>query len=67
MATRRDYEVLAAAILLAEAYTAQDERMKARVAHSIADALRAENPGFRKFQFISACGVTTITPLVTNG
>jgi hypothetical protein len=55
--TRRDYELLHAAISRVRGLTPDAVNMRREVAESIADALAQANPRFERDRFLRDCGV----------
>lgn len=57
--TRKDYEMLAAAIKDAPVFYAEGREAKLSVAESIADMLTKQSTGFDRALFLRNCGVTS--------
>ena len=58
--TKKDYELIAAAVRENAALTRRDDAFKAAVADvagSLAVALASDNPRFDRARFLAACGV----------
>lgn len=62
--TRKDYELIAAALARAN-FTATRESLSAKtvalVSYELADSLAKDNPRFQRGKFLAACGVAVPT------